>query len=62
MSTKISNRESPIEAKGNTGSITKDDIAQLLADLMEDLNANDEYVFLRDAIQLAAEDQANSSL
>ncbi len=40
MSTEISNRKSPIEAKGSAGSITKDDIAQLLADLMEHLKTN----------------------
>ena len=49
MSTKISNRESPIEAKGNTGSITKDDIHQLLAE--ED--TNDKPIFLEEAILLA---------
>ena len=37
MSSKISNRESPIEAKVNAGSITKDNIPQLLADLVEHL-------------------------
>ncbi len=37
MGREICNRESPIEVEGNAGSITKDNIPQLLADLMAHL-------------------------
>ena len=37
MSSEVCNRESPIEVEGNAGSITKDNIPQLLADLMAHL-------------------------
>ena len=49
MSTKISNRESPIEAKVNVKRITKETIHQLLAEK----DANNESIFLEEAILLA---------
>ena len=53
MSTEISNRESPIEAKVNVRRITKEIIHQLLTEK----DTNNEPVFLEDAI-LLAENQA----